>query len=506
MVKSRLRSFLSIAICSMTPAFAAAQAGRTEETRPPETSRQRLNEPLLAVDVSPDGRRIVCSGQNRTIEQIGLDGTEYPALQNAPGGWCVAYSPDGKLIVGCGLDRIIRLWDSDSGRELRQLQGHVQIAWMAAFLPGGERLVSVGEDSTIRIWNVADGAEIEQLPGHPGPVWCMAVSPDGRWLATGGADGTMRIWDLNRGKICRLLEGQHGGGVGALSFSPDGRTLGSTGWQDQKLYLWEVATGHCRRQVVHDGGSKFLMFTPNGRMLITAGNDKVIRFWDLAEGVQRPPLEGHGAAVNGLALGPDGQSLVSVSHDQTVRTWSLANEFSPPKMHELSEKEIESYWGAMAKPEGRPAYDAITALGTAPDQALALFRARLHPSASPNQERIKKLIDDLGHDRYAVRERASDQLARLGEEVEAPLREALQKDIGWERCRRAERILQKINSGGLSPETLRGLRSVETLERIHTPQARSLLEELAAGQPSARLTIEARTTLDRLAKEGLTLR
>src|SRR5579862_1486565 len=149
MVKSRLRSYLSIAICSISPAFAAAQSPRSEETRPPETSRQRLNEPLLAVDVSPDGRRIVCSGQNRTIEQIGLDGAEYPALKNAPGGWCVCYSPDGKVIAGCGLDRIIRLWEADTGRELRQLQGHVQIAWMAAFLPGGDRLVSVGEDSTI---------------------------------------------------------------------------------------------------------------------------------------------------------------------------------------------------------------------------------------------------------------------------------------------------------------------------------------------------------------------
>jgi hypothetical protein len=506
MVNSRFRSSISIALFAIVPASVAAQAGRQEEPRPPETSRQRLNEPLLAVDVSPDGRRIVCSGQKDAIEQIGLDGAEYPSLKNAPGGWCIAYSPDGKLIAGCGLDRIIRLWEADTGRELRHLQGHVQIAWMAAFLPGGDRLISVGEDSTIRIWNVADGTEVAQLPGHVGPVWCMAISPDGRWLATGGADGAMRIWDLNIGKPCRSLEGQHGGGVGALCFSPDGRTLGSTGWQDQKLFLWEVSTGRCRRQVPHDGGSKYLMFTPNGRMLITAGNDKTIRFWDLAEGVQRPPLEGHGGAVNGLALGSSGRTLISVSNDQTVRTWSLANQFSPPKARVLLDRDVESHWAALARPEGRNAYEAMVALGSAPEQTLTLFRTRLRPSVSPNLKRINALIADLGQGQYDVRERASDQLNRLGEEVEAPLRQALQGNIGLESRRRAERILLKLNSNGLSAETLRGLRSVEVLERIGSQEARSLLQELAAGQPAARLTIEAQTSLDRMTKEGLTLR
>jgi WD40 repeat protein len=472
---------------------------------PPETSRH-LKEPQLAVDISPDGRRIVCSGQNRAIEQIGLDGTEYPPLKNAPGGWCVAFSQDGKLIAGCGLDRIIRLWDSSTGNEVRQLQGHVQIAWMAAFLPGGQRLVSVGEDSTIRIWNLADGTEVGQMMGHPGPVWCMAVSPDGQWLATGGADGAMRVWDVKTRKLCRALDGKHGGGVGALCFSPDGRTLGSTGWQDQKLYLWEVSTGHCRRQVPHDGGSKYLLFTRDGRRLITAGNDKMIRFWDLAENAQLRPLAGHSGAINGLALGPGGRKLVSVSNDQTVRVWSLQNDFSPPKPRVMPERQLESCWAALARPEGRGAYDAIVSLGASPEQTLALFRSRLRPCTSPNRERIAALIADTGDPRYTTRERASASLEQLGEEAVAPLRQALRGDLCLESRHRIEQILQKLTVGGLSTETLRGVRSVEVLERIGTPGARAMLQELSNGQPAARITMEAQASLERLGKDGLTLR
>src|SRR5437879_6208281 len=95
------------------PASVAGQFARPPSVGPtPETNRQKLAEPQLAVGVSPDGRCYVCSGQNRAVRQWTVDGAELAPLQNAPGGWCVAYSPDGKLIAGCGLDRLIRIWDA----------------------------------------------------------------------------------------------------------------------------------------------------------------------------------------------------------------------------------------------------------------------------------------------------------------------------------------------------------------------------------------------------------
>src|SRR5262245_54246878 len=175
MINPRTRVLiLATSLLFSTPAF--AQVMRPDGPSSPETGRQRLAEPQLAVGVSPDGKRYVCSGQNRSVRQWTLEGAELVTLQNAPGGWCVCYSPDGKLIAGCGLDRLVRLWDAETGRELRQLQGHTQIAWMATFLPSGDRLLSVGEDATIRLWDVNTGSELGQLVGHPGPVWCMAIS------------------------------------------------------------------------------------------------------------------------------------------------------------------------------------------------------------------------------------------------------------------------------------------------------------------------------------------
>src|SRR5205085_11943296 len=76
----RRPSLIAIVVCALLPLAVMAQAGRPPEgAKPPELVRQRLTEPLLAVDVSPDGRGIVCSGQNRAVQQIGLDGVDYPA-------------------------------------------------------------------------------------------------------------------------------------------------------------------------------------------------------------------------------------------------------------------------------------------------------------------------------------------------------------------------------------------------------------------------------------------
>src|SRR5262249_53548985 len=122
MTVPRPRFDLILITITMFAPPAAAQVIQPDGPSSPETSRQRRAWPQLAVGVSPDGKRFVCSGQNRSVRQWALDGGELATLQNAPGGWCVCYSPDGRLIAGCGLDRLIRIWDAESGREIRQLQ------------------------------------------------------------------------------------------------------------------------------------------------------------------------------------------------------------------------------------------------------------------------------------------------------------------------------------------------------------------------------------------------
>src|SRR5207245_1280824 len=77
------------------------------------------------------------------------------------------------------------------------------------------------------------------LKGHTGQVWGVTFSPDGKTLATSGADGTIKLWNVALKQEVATLRG-HTGPVESVAFSPDGKTLASVG--DTTVRLWRAAS------------------------------------------------------------------------------------------------------------------------------------------------------------------------------------------------------------------------------------------------------------------------
>jgi hypothetical protein len=157
----------------------------------------------------------------------------------------------------------------------------------------------------------------------------------------------------------------------------------------------------------------------------------------------------------------------------------------------------EGHWTALADLDAIKAGQALAALEEISESALALLRERLKPITGAPAGQIERWIADLDSETFAVRTNAQQELHRHREEAAPALRKLLEGKPSAEAARQAKEILKEVTGARNDPERLRQTRAVELLERIGTPEARTILEEAATGLPTASLTLEAKAALAR---------
>jgi WD40 repeat protein/uncharacterized caspase-like protein len=238
--------------------------------------------------------------------------------------YAVAFSPNGRILAS-GADNV-KLWDVESGLELRSLKGHVGYVASVAFSPDGNILANGGADNSLELWDVASGKELFSLTSIENfhTVSSVCFSPDGKTLASGNWDGTVKLWDVSSGKQLASFTAD-ADKVRAVSFSPDGKFLASAG-DDRTIKLWEVNGAHLIASLKgHGAGITSLAFSRDSKILASAGEDKVIKLWDPARGTELRELVGHSAPVRSLSFSRDNATLASAGDDKTVKQWVVAS-------------------------------------------------------------------------------------------------------------------------------------------------------------------------------------
>ena len=219
----------------------------------------------------------------------------------------VAFSPDGKVVASGGGDRIVRLWDAATGKELRSLSGHRKAVVRLAYSPDGKLLAAGDRDGEIVFWDPATGEELDRFSryddGALNELRALAFSPNGKLLAA--AHGyTIDLWDIATGKPLPSVPGDMRE-VYSVAFSPDSKTLAAgTG---HGIFMCQPGTGKEGRRI-REACVFAVAFFPDGKRLAAGtGDDVLILGAESGEELQRP-RELRSWSMR-LAIAPDGKSL-----------------------------------------------------------------------------------------------------------------------------------------------------------------------------------------------------
>lgn len=275
-----------------------------------------------------DDATVVVSRRNGSVKPyISCD----LAILPARGGW--ALSQRGDRIADVDEEYIV-IRDMKSGDVVsRSVQAHRGRVSGLAFSPDGRRIASASWDGTAKIWDAATGELLCTLrnaqivaSGFSSGLVDVAFSPDGRTLATACCDGTVKIWDSTTDNQYGLLRG-HAGAVKSVAFSGDGKWLASAG-ADGQVLVWDRLTRRVLRPLTGHAGAvldvEFCRAESRLWLLASCDEEGVIRLWDASTGQEfLPPLTEHTGPVHSVAFSPDGKRLVSGGEDGSARIWNL---------------------------------------------------------------------------------------------------------------------------------------------------------------------------------------
>ena len=314
---------------------------------------------MIGVDLTEDGALLLTAGEDGVVQVWRTaDGHRLAQPLRHDRLTTARFSPDGRWLATGGADGTIKVWDPSTGATVCEARHKASISFLR-FAPDSRYLATASAEPSVGLWALPRCVSATPVLQHDSQfrnaslnsIADVAFSADGRLIATAGNDQTVRLWDATSGEPA-MPPLRHRDNASAIEFSKDGTHLVTTS-VDRMTTMWRVADGmavpsrqgsgvgedvdvsthgmiatgssggdvdiwtpegHRVALLPHSSDSE-VRFLSSGRLLVTASMDGLVRVWDLAPALPRPPAlqsnEGDGAYQ--LAFSPDGKALALLS-------------------------------------------------------------------------------------------------------------------------------------------------------------------------------------------------
>ena len=293
----------------------------------------------LQAKFSPDGKQIVGVGNGIRLWQIRpleMASLASPVGQVSQAGFC----PTGELVATADDNGGIRLWDSESGEFLGEVEKHPGRVWSASFSPDCTRLITASADRKARVWDIASGElllETAELGGlrevggiggtgdlmGTGRVSLAGFGGDGDQAIILNNDGSVHLYDIDSNQEVVSIKGPPI--PFQIALSPTGEKL-ITVQQGGQAFMYDLVAGEGRfLNDVHPQGVTSISFSQDGKGFATKGPNSPMMVWDSDTGQPRRPLYGEAGIYSNLSLSPDGETLAAGFEDGSIMMWDIGS-------------------------------------------------------------------------------------------------------------------------------------------------------------------------------------